>query len=171
MPYRWTDPAATTPEPPLARLRLEPHQSLSPEGFVGFMAATLGFILLPLIAVLGTPILWAILPFFAAAIAGVWFAIHQSRRAAQLTEELTFWPNRLELVRISARGARQDWEANPHWVSLHLHPEGGPVENYLTLKGGGREVELGAFLSPEERAQLHGTLEEKLAQLKGFPGP
>ena len=43
--------------------------------------------------------------------------------------------------------------------------EGERVENYVTLKGGGREVEIGAFLSPEERLVLHDELE---AQLRRF---
>ncbi len=44
---------------------------------------------------------------------------------------------------------------------MDLHPEGGPVENYVTLTGGGREVEIGAFLSEEERLSLFEDLSEK----------
>jgi uncharacterized membrane protein len=36
------------------------------------------------------------------------------------------------------------------------------VPNYLTLSGGGREVELGAFLTPVERVELKDTLESAL---------
>jgi len=52
----------------------------------------------------------------------------------------------------------QEWQANRYWVTVHLHPKGGPVENYITLRGGDREVELGAFLDAEERANLYNEL-------------
>ncbi len=148
MPYRWTD----TTEP--QKLILTPHQSMTPKGFVAFMAATFALIAVPLLAVLGTPVLWGLLPFFALAIWGLWAAINRNQRDARLTETLTIWKDRIELVREEPRGAVKRWEANPYWVSVHLRPGDKPVENYLTLKGGGREVELGAFLSPEERAAL-----------------
>ena len=152
MPYRWTD----TTEP--RQLTVTPHQSMTPEGFVVFMAATFAMIAVPLIAVLGSPVLWALLPFFALAIWGLWFAISRNQRDATLTETLTFWPDRVELVRKEPRGGTRRWNANPHWVSVHLHPGDMPVENYLTLRGGGHEVELGAFLSPDEREALHSDL-------------
>jgi uncharacterized membrane protein len=40
------------------------------------------------------------------------------------------------------------------------------VPNYLTLKGEGREVELGAFLSEEERVALHAALRDRIPQLR-----
>jgi len=36
------------------------------------------------------------------------------------------------------------------------------VENYLTLKGGPREIELGRFLGPERRAELYAELRAAL---------
>ena len=82
-----------------------------------------------------------------------------------LLEELSIWPDKVALVRHNPRGDRQDWEANPHWVKVQLHEEGGPVDNYVTLTGGGREVEIGAFLSEDERLDLYADLSRKLAKL------
>jgi uncharacterized membrane protein len=48
-------------------------------------------------------------------------------------------------------------------VQVQLYPTGGPVPQYLTLKGGGREVELGAFLSEDERRTLKDDLHRRLA--------
>ena len=43
-----------------------------------------------------------------------------------------------------------------------MHKTGGPVPNYVTLSGKGREVEIGAFLSEDERVSLFGELEDAL---------
>lgn len=161
MPYRWTDTPPT--------LTLWPHQSLTPRGFVAFMGATLLMIALPLLAVLGSPVLWGLLPFFGIAVWALWAAIGRNRRDASLTETLTLSDERIELVRHEPRGRTLTWDANPYWVSVHMKSGDKPVENYLTLKGGGREVELGAFLSPEERAALHARLQKALAGLKSAP--
>ncbi len=167
MPVTWQTDFEEAPAPsgaslpaPMARVVAEPHQSMTPEGFVGFMAATLALIALPLVTLLGTPVLWGLLPFFALAIWGLWAAIGRNQRDRRLTETLTLWSDRVELIRQEPRGRVQRWDANPYWVTLHLHPGEKPVEKYLTLRGAGREVEFGAFLSPEEREALHGGLSD-----------
>jgi uncharacterized membrane protein len=45
-----------------------------------------------------------------------------------------------------------------------MHERGGPVPNYVTLTGDGREVEIGAFLSEEERISLFDELTKKLRE-------
>ena len=162
MPYEWFPPAADTP----ARLHLWPYRSLPRRGFVAFIATTCALIALPLLTVLGSPVLWGLLPFFLIAIAGVWFALARSYRDGEIVEDLTFATDSLTLTRHGPRGQRRDWQANPHWVRLTLHPKGGPVANYLTLTGNGREVELGAFLSEEERVKLRDEVQARLNSLR-----
>ena len=72
-------------------------------------------------------------------------------------EELTLSPERVHLEHVPFRGPVLEWEANPHWVSINMRND-GPVKNYLTLRGAGREVELGSFLTPEEREGLYKEL-------------
>jgi uncharacterized membrane protein len=153
---------------PALALRLTPHRSLPPEGFVAFIGLTCGLIAIPMLALLGSPVVWGVLPFFVLVVGGLWVALRRNAAdAGRLREELTLWSDRMHLVRTNPRGARQEWEANPHWVRLSLRARGGPVENYLTLKGAGREVELGAFLSPQERADLCAGLERAMMRLGG----
>ena len=83
-----------------------------------------------------------------------------------LAEVLTLSPDRADLLRRAPDGAEKHWQANPYWVAVTLYPAKGPVPNYLTLKGEGREVELGAFLTPEERARLAGEVQERLSRLR-----
>lgn len=56
-------------------------------------------------------------------------------------------------------------------MRLTLHRTGGPVANDLTLKGEGREVELGAFLVEDERIVLQGELRARIADLPNPAAP
>ncbi|MEZ5685923.1 MAG: DUF2244 domain-containing protein [Paracoccaceae bacterium] len=161
MPYRWT----TTETGPV-RLEAWPFRSLPRRGFVAFIAATALFLALPLLAVLGQMALWALLPFFLGTLWAIWRALAASYRSGEVLERLEITPERITLTRQAPGQPPRDWQANPHWVRPELHPTGGPVPDYLTLAGGPRPVELGAFLSPAERRQLHGELVTQLQQAR-----
>ncbi len=160
MPYEWT------PERPHDtshwRLSLWPYRSLLRKDFVMFIGATAALVALPLLTLLGQPVLWGLLPFFLLMIAGVWYALHVSYRRGEVLEELTVDEAHAYLTRHNPKGDVQEWDANRYWVTVHLHPKGGPVENYLTLRGGDREVEIGAFLDAEERLALYDELSRAL---------
>ena len=174
MPYRWVTETEGAPEQsgapsavaPLARLHLWPFRSLPRIGFVWFIGATAVLLAVPLFGVVGSPVLWGLLPFVLAALWGIWAALQRSYRDGEISERLTLWPDRVTLVRDGPRGQHREWEANPHWVRVTLHAEGGPVPNYLTLSGAGREVELGAFLSEDERRALHAEVRTALARTR-----
>lgn len=161
MPYEWLPPEGDED-----RLHLWPHRSLNQRGFVWFIGTTAALIAVPLLGILGSPVLWALLPFLLAAIWAIWFALRKNGRDRDIVEELCLSPGRITLVRHGPRGRRQDWSANPYWLRVTLHATGGPVPNYLTLKGEGREVELGAFLSEDERVALKDDLARRIARLR-----
>jgi uncharacterized membrane protein len=167
MPYRWTEPSDDAPE----ALHLWPHRSMTNGGFALFIGATFALICMPMIAVLGSPVLWALMPFVFGTLALTWTMIRMNDRALAMSEELVFWEDRIALTRREAKGRERYWEANPHWVRVALHEESGPVENYVTLRGGDREVEIGAFLSPEERAALFEDLARRLGGGLAAPAP
>lgn len=182
MPARWDTESGEAPEisgassheqgePPLARLVLWPHRSLSPRGFAIFIAATAIMFLFPLMAVLGTPVLWGLLPFLLGAMVLIWVFLRRSYRDGEIVEELTFWSDHVRLAHKKKQNAPLLWDANVHWVSIHMHKKGGPVPAYITLRGNGREVELGSFLSQEEREALHPTLAYVLSRAAASPGP
>lgn len=149
---------------PLLHIKLQPHQSLSREGFVTFIGLTFLLMLVPLSILIGTVMWWGIAPFVVGALALMWLMLKRSWRDGTLTEELMLSRDAIKIHRYNPRGPDQSWSANPYWVKLGLHPV--PVENYLTLKGSDREVELGRFLSPEERKSLHNTLSDALRLTK-----
>jgi len=147
MPYRWTD------APDAKTLTLWPHQSMTAKGFAWFIGITSTMLALPLLAVLGTAIVWMLLVFFLIALWGVWRAIMVNRRHRSIHEALVIRNDQVHLTHVPVKGPPLTWQANPYWTTVHLG-KNGPVENYLTMKGNGREVELGAFLTPDERQHL-----------------
>jgi uncharacterized membrane protein len=150
-------------DPPLAELHLWAYRSLPRRGMAAFLAATCGLAAVPLIAALGTPVVWGVLPFFALVIGGLWAALNRSYRDGEVMEVLRLWSDRVELTRRDPRRAERRWEANPFWIRVVDHGDRGPVPHYLTLAGAPREVEIGAFLPEAERVALAGDLRAAFA--------
>lgn len=166
MPYVLTPPG---PDDSVGwTLRLWPYNALKPRGFVMVISGSAAVLAMPLVAVLGNPVLWGLLPFAALVIWGLWAALRRNWRDRSVVEVMHLSRSAVHLRRINPGGPVQEWHADPAWVVLHLKPKGGPVEEYLTLTGGGREVELGAFLTPDERVALHLELGGLLSRLKSY---
>ena len=159
MPYEWTQP--DHPEQPLL-LRVWPYRSLPRRGFAGVILLAFGLILIPMIPVLGTMALWGVLPFLLLVLSALWLGLRRSYRDGGLIEELTIGRDALHLERHNPRGGVQEWDCNRYWARVEMHPRGGPVDHYITLSGSGRVVEIGAFLSEEERKALYGDLERAI---------
>jgi uncharacterized membrane protein len=150
---------------PVLSLTLWPHRSLTRRGGSWMLLLVAAGLSLPLLPLSGTAAAWGLLPFLVAALGGLYWGLRRNQHDGRLTEELRLWPDLITVVRREPRGTVRRWHANPFWVQPRLHPD-GRVENYLTLRGNGREIELGAFLSPGERVTLHRDLCVALARLR-----
>lgn len=153
MPYDWIKSG-----PEVKELHLWPHQSLPPKGLAAFVLGTYALIAVPMIAILGSVAFWGILPFALLAVGGIWFALNRSYHDRRIVEVLTVSNNDAHLIRHNPKGPAQEWRCNKYWAHPEMHAHSGPVPFYVTLKGGGREVEIGAFLSEEERQALYNEL-------------
>jgi len=166
MPRKWTE----TKDRKI--LTLSPHTSLPRRGFVFFIAITFVALMLPLLAVLGTAVLWGLLPFILIVFAALWASLQHSYKSAELREVLTISATQTDLIRHNPRTDDQTWTCNTYWVKPELHPKGGPsagpVPFYLTLRGNARTVEIGAFLTPDERRALYGEITDAL---RGYSDP
>ncbi|WP_138465209.1 DUF2244 domain-containing protein [Poseidonocella sp. HB161398] len=175
MPWHWDTGTQDAPvitgasyfsqgDPPLARLSLSAHSSLTRKGFAVTIAAASAMVLVPLLTVLGSSVFWVLLLFIAAAIGGLWRALTWSWADRAVTEELAVWTDSTCLSHRPGRGTGKSWQANTYWLAAHLHPRRGGHRNYITLTGSadGREVELGSFLTETERAALYPVLRRLL---------
>ncbi len=154
MPYKWITKPGETPQ----QLRLWPHQSLPARGFAAFILVTFTLILIPTFPLLGTTLLWGLLPFVLMAVGGIYFALQGNHRALQINEVLTLDNDTAHLTHTTPQGEVKQWECNRYWVQIFKYERDGPVPHYVTLRGNGREVQIGAFLSEDERISLYDDL-------------
>ena len=146
-------------------IELWPYNSLKPRGFVFFLGATFALSALPLFNVLGTKVFWGLFPFLFLTLMGIWFALRKSLRDRQILEQLTLYKDELVLIRQDPNGEQKEWVCSPYWSKLRMYDKEGPVANYITLSGNGREVELGSFLGEDERKELFHELNRLLKKL------
>ncbi len=142
-----------------------PHRSCSRENFhllILFIACGL---LLPPLLFFDLRLALSILPFSFVSISLLLFFSEKNYLDSQLRERLRIFPENIELHREEPKGDIRTWSANPFWTRVNLYKD-GPIENYLTLIGNGKEVEVGSFLTPKERKDLKHLIEDSLQKLK-----
>ncbi|MFP7570380.1 DUF2244 domain-containing protein [Marivita sp. S2033] len=160
MPYVWTDTSER-----MSTLRLWPYQSLPAPGFAATILGIFTLSTIPLYGLIGTVLLWGILPFVLAALAATWYALRRNERDRQIVETLTLSADDVHLTREASGTDPQEWHCNRYWTQVNMHTKGGPVPHYVTLSGSGREVEIGAFLSEDERMALYVELDAKIRRI------
>tara|TARA_E500000331_G_C16895059_1_gene556420 strand:+ start:140 stop:643 length:504 start_codon:yes stop_codon:yes gene_type:complete len=164
MPYHWTTNSQNGRN--IRILELWPHNSLPKQGFASFIVTTFILILLPLLSLSGTLVFWGLLPFLMLAIWAVWTAIQHSYKRNEIYECLSFGKQTLDLERTNPKGNTQNWSCEGYWSRASIYTTEGPVPFYVTLSGNGREVEIGAFLSEDERKSLYEELRREIAHYK-----
>ncbi|MFK5998898.1 MAG: DUF2244 domain-containing protein [Rhodobacterales bacterium] len=148
-------------DPPLFEICAQPVKSLPNAGFVWLIALLAAGFSLPLMALLGTVALWMLLPHLALALGLLWYFIRRNDRDRDIYDHIRLWPDLLSVHRHNPRSPDQYWHANPYWVHLKIR-DTRTHENYLTITGGAREIELASFLSPEQRLALKQQIEAAL---------
>lgn len=152
-------------DPPALSFVLWPNRSLSQDEFRTILWLTATAMCFPLLPLLGTRVGAFLIPFLAGALIMLYLALKRSYYDGRLTEEVHLWPDLITVTRRDPFGRVRSWDANPFWVRLQLY-KNARIENYLTLDGNGREIELGAFLSPEERVSLYHEIHDAFCRVK-----
>ena len=151
-------------EDPLLSLTIWPHRSCDRKTF-RLISVVIGFILVaPTFLFLNIGFALSILPFSLLSILILSLVGNKNFNDALLIEKLQIYPKKIILERTEPNNNIKKWHSNPYWTRVNLY-NNGPVESYLTLKGNGKEVELGSFLTPEERINLKKVIDETLSKL------
>ena len=106
---------------------------------------------------------WPVTGFMGLDVLALYVAFRISFRAARAYETLDVTPLELVFARVGAQGQRREWRFNPSWVRIELkvHEEFGAERVALVSRG--ESVEIGAFLGPEQKAELARDLSKALA--------
>ncbi len=159
---------------PAWQVMLWPHRSLSQRGFKIFMTVLgLGFTLFGLMTFLApnNGIEWSahlavvaiVVGFMLAVFLLVWWLFLRNYADGRYHEWIAIFENRLV---IEARHPKRDtkrWEFKPYWTKVRTRTT-RHVENQLLLSHSGKIVAIGAFLTPDERADLAVEIEDALAR-------
>ena len=135
---------------PIFAATLTPHRSLSPTGkrvVVGLVAA-LALVPGVVFYIAGA---WPVVGFMGLDVLAIWIALTISMRAGKQREIVSLWPGTLELKRIDAKGAEQVATFVPQNVRFVIDRDFNERVQALWLRERDARVELGAFLSADEK--------------------
>lgn len=148
---------------------LHPHRSLGPAGFflVIFsiaaisLTAGIGFMLAGA---------WPVIGFCGLEILAVWFAFRHNFKSGRMLERVELRPDRLDIWRHHPNGRTESWQLQPYWARIHY--ESDPrTTGRLHLRSHGEELELGGFLTAEEKESFAEALDSALKDLRNKPMP
>lgn len=164
-------PSAAPAPPLLFDAVVYPHRSLGPTGFLVLMGALCGCsFTIGLIFYLSGA--WPVVGFLGLDILVVYVAFRLNYRAARAYETLRLTPAELEITQVDARGRGRRIVFQPYWLAVDMD-DPPRRDSRLTLRTHGRWLEIGRFLTPEEKLGLAQALRQALSRARrpGEPAP
>lgn len=158
-------PMQATTTVPLFSAALRPDRSLRVTG--GWVALVVAAILATPIAVMAPEVLLPAGTAFAAGTVGMGALTMQQSRRRRLRQQVTLWPDQLEIVTSQGKGESVLRRFDPKLVRLILERDENEKAIAMRLRNGKEEFELGAFLGAEDRssfAKAFGTALRKARQ-------
>ena len=145
---------------------VRPHRSLDAFGFKLLMA-----VLIAANSAFGIFMLlrgaWPVAGFLGLDVLGVYIAFRLSYAQAAAFERITISGNDLVVAQVNARGRGREWRCPSYWASVGLDEE-NDERGVLTVGSHGKRIEIGAFLHPDERADLGRQLRAALLRSREF---
>lgn len=138
---------------PLFAARLTPNRSLSPHGIRVVIAVLVALALLPGIIFydLGA---WPVIAFMVADVGVLFWALTHSVRDSRRFEQVTLWPDRLEIVQASPTGESHKQSFAPDAVRLVIERDFDERTTGITLRSADRDLVIGSFLTPDDKASF-----------------
>ncbi len=153
-------PAPQEIEHPSFEAILYPRRSLSPRGFTILLVATgiIGFAWGSAFLILGA---WPIFGFCGTEWLLMIYLFRKHLKGDRRCERLRLYGDRLMVEQISPKGQVRRYRFQPYWLQVVLDRPDEP-DCSLYLRSHGKQLEIGAFLSPQERRDIAGELRQVL---------
>jgi uncharacterized membrane protein len=147
---------------PVFEAVLYPRRSLSPRGFVILITVTgiVGFAYGIAFLLMGA---WPIFGFCGTEWLLFIYLFRKHLKGDRRAERLRLYDDRFTVETISPRGEVQRYRFQPYWLQVILDRPDEP-DNALYLRSHGKQLQIGAFLSPQERRDIAGELRHALTR-------
>lgn len=141
--------------------RLTPHRSLGPRGFLVLMAVicAVSFVAGVIFFFAGA---WPVVGFFGLDVLLIYFAFKLNYASARAYETVEICGDELVVRRVLPGRRPKQWTFHPYWVRIEMDSD-GEYHGPLYLKSHGTRLQIGAFLSGEERRNFADALKDALA--------
>jgi uncharacterized membrane protein len=151
---------------PLFAAKLTPHRSMGRKGaravivLVAVLATIPGIVFYSLGA-------WPIVGFMGLDVLLIWWALSATQRDGKRYEQVTLWPDQLELKQVDGAGKETLTRFNPYFVKLVIDRDYNERTTALHLRTRDRDVVLGAFLNPDEKSSFAKAFGTALKRSRG----
>lgn len=139
---------------------LHPHRSLGRGGFRVLMGVVIAVNLMVagLCYAAGA---WPVVPFCGLDVLVIWGAFQLNYRAARLYERVRLTDADLTVQRVVWKKPELRWTFQPYWLRIRVEDQPDQPQR-VTLTSHGQSVQVGSFLSPDERVEFARSLENAL---------
>ncbi|UUP17947.1 DUF2244 domain-containing protein [Nitratireductor thuwali] len=151
---------------PIFKALLVPHRSLGGKGFAILMGVLL-VLWLSVAAFFWSLGAWPVVGFFGLDLLAVYIAFRLNYRQARQREEVSLSRTSLHIRKVPPSGPAQEFDFNPFWsrFKVERHAEIGVTR--MTVEARQKQVGLGSFLNPDDRASFAEAFGAALATAKG----
>ena len=138
---------------PLFAVLLTPHRSLSPQGIRFVVAFTAIMASIPGIAFFAMGA-WPVVGLLGLDVVLLTWALTASYADKDAFEEITLWPDALDIRRVNRKGRETSFSFNPFSVRFSVLRDGEDRVIALKIESREGEVEIGKFLTPDDKASF-----------------
>lgn len=151
---------------PLFAALLTPHRSLSPNGIRWVVAFTAVMASIPGVTFFAMGA-WPVVGLLGLDVILLTWALTASFTDADAFEEITLWPDALDIRHVNKKGRETAMSFNPFMVRFSVVRDNDNRVTALKLVTRETEVEIGRFLTPDDKASFAEVFAPALSRAKG----
>lgn len=138
---------------PLFAATLTPHRSLTRRGYRYVIALFCVLATIPGIVFFSLGA-WPIVGFLGLDLIAIGWALSASMKSGKQFEEVTLWPDELEVKQVAPSGKVELTRFNPFFVKLVIDRDFNERTTALHLRTRDSDLVIGAFLNPDDKASF-----------------